>query len=230
MERILAAAKDGDAAAVRELLAGDPSLVGAVDVHRKTPLHLAAEHDHAEVAELLLDAGAELEAWTSWGATPLEWAGVLGSRRAGDVLLAHGARLTLASAAGLGLMDELPRLAGQGAAVSAAFVLACRNGHTDAARFLLDRGADVDARGFFGATGLHWAATQRPRRHRAVPARHRRGRDAARRAVRLRRARLGARGRPRAGRRAARGSDPSVVVQMRTVVLQRGQTPLGVMR
>ena len=137
MERILAAAKDGDAAAVRELLAGNPSLVAVVDVHRKTPLHLAAEHDHPEVAELLLDAGAELEAWTSWGATPLEWAGVLGSRRAGDVLLAHGARLTLASAAGLGLMDELPRLAGHGAAVSAAFVLACRNGHTDAARFLL---------------------------------------------------------------------------------------------
>ena len=83
---------------------------------------------------------------------------MLGSRRAGEVLLAHGARLTLASAAGLGLMDELPRLAGHGAAVSAAFVLACRNGHTDAARFLLERGAEVDARGFFGATGLHWAA------------------------------------------------------------------------
>lgn len=157
-ERILKAAKDGDATAVRSLLASDPSLVGAVDVHRKTPLHLAAEHDHAEVAELLLDAGAELEAWTSWGATPLEWAGVLGSRRAGDVLLAHGARLTLATAAGLGLMDDLPRLAREDGAVSAAFVLACRNGHTDAARFLLDRGANVDARGFFGATGLHWAA------------------------------------------------------------------------
>ena len=157
-ERILAAAGDGDAAAVRDLLAGDPSLVGAVDVHRKTPLHLAAEHDHAEVAELLIEAGAEVEAWTSWGATPLEWAGVLGSRRAGDVLLAHGARLTLASAAGLGLIDELPRLARRDGAVSAAFVLACRNGHTDSARFLLDRGADVDARGFFAATGLHWAA------------------------------------------------------------------------
>ena len=144
-ERILAAARDGDAAAVRE-------------------------DDHPEVAELLLDAGAELEAWTSWGATPLEWAGVLGSRRTGDALLARGARLTLASAAGLGLIDELPRLAGPGAAVSAAFVLACRNGHTDAARFLLGRGAGVDARGFF---------------------------DIARLPVRLRRARLGSRGRSR---------------------------------
>jgi ankyrin repeat protein len=154
----LDAAKDGDVDTVRELLAADPALVGAVDVHRKTPLHLAAEHDHPEIAELLIAAGAELEAWTTWGATPLEWAGALGSRRAGDVLLAHGARLTLASAAGLGLMDALPRLYRDDGAVSAAFVLACRNGHTDAARFLLDRGADVDARGFFGATGLHWAA------------------------------------------------------------------------
>jgi ankyrin repeat protein len=55
-------------------------------------------------------------------------------------------------------MDALPRLYREDGAVSAAFVLACRNGHTDAARFLLDRGADVDARGFLGATGLHWAA------------------------------------------------------------------------
>ena len=45
-----------------------------------------------------------------------------------------------------------------GLVVAAAFVLACRNGHTDAARFLLDRGADIDSRGFFGGTGLHWAA------------------------------------------------------------------------
>jgi ankyrin repeat protein len=156
-ERILAAARDGAIAAVRELLERDPALVGATDVHRKTPLHLAAEHDHAEVARLLIEAGADIEAWTAWGATPLEWAGVLGSRGAGDVLLAHGARLTLASAAGLGLLDAVDEMSVDGA-VSAALVLACRNGHTDVARLLLDRGADVNARGFIGATGLHWAA------------------------------------------------------------------------
>jgi ankyrin repeat protein len=157
-ERILAAARDGDAATVAELLAVDPSLAGAVDGHGKTPLHLAAEHDHPEVAERLLEAGADIEAWTSWGATPLQWAGVLGSRAAARVLLDHGARLTLAPAAGLGMLDALPGLARDGSAVSAAFVLACRNGHTEAAQFLLDRGADVNARGFFSATGLHWAA------------------------------------------------------------------------
>ena len=93
-----------------------------------------------------------LEAHTSWGATPLDWAGVLGSRAAGDVLIARGARLTLPAAAGLGLTD-LPQ-----GDVDAAFVLACRNGHTDVARTLLARGADVNARGFFAGTGLHWAA------------------------------------------------------------------------
>ena len=207
-ERILAAAKDGDGAAVRELLGREPSLVGAVDLHRKTPLHLAAEHDHAEVAELLIEAGADVEAWTSWGATPLEWAGVLGSRRAGDVLRAHGARLTLASAAGLGLLDAV-RDMHAGGAVSAAFVLACRNGHTDVARLLLDRGADVNTRGFFAATALHWAAIERPRRHGEVPPRRGRRPDAARRRVRRRRARLGSRGRARAGGRAAQPASRS---------------------
>ena len=80
-ERILAAARDGDATTVAELLAADPALAAAVDGHGKTPLHLAAEHDHPEVAERLLEAGADIEAWTSWGATPLQWAGVVGSPR-----------------------------------------------------------------------------------------------------------------------------------------------------
>jgi ankyrin repeat protein len=35
---------------------------------------------------------------------------------------------------------------------------AARNGHTRVADYLLDRGADVDAKGIFGATALHWAA------------------------------------------------------------------------
>jgi ankyrin repeat protein len=154
---ILLAARDGDLAAVRELLEEDPALVGAADEHRKTPLHFAAEHDHADIAELLLESGADLEARTSWGATPLEWAGVLGSRKAAEVLLARGAGLTLPAAAGLGLQHAL-EVVWDPETVDDAFVLACRNGHTDVARVLLARGADVDARGFFAATGLHWAA------------------------------------------------------------------------
>jgi len=42
--------------------------------------------------------------------------------------------------------------------VSEAFYIASRNGHLEVARFLLGKGADIDCRGFFGGTGLHWAA------------------------------------------------------------------------
>ena len=185
---ILAAAAAGHADTVARLLGSDARLVDAVDVYDKTPLHLAAEHDHAAVAVLLLDADAEVEAETSWGATPLHWAATLGSDRVGALLLERGARLDLAGAAGLGLVAELSafwrpdgRLAphaaragygedGEGrwvklappvddrAVISDAFYLAARNGRTEAARFLLEQGADIDFRGFFGAPGLHWAA------------------------------------------------------------------------
>jgi ankyrin repeat protein len=120
--------------------------------HGKTALHLAAEQDDAHAVAALVAAGAELEAVTDWGATALDWAGVLGSRAAGEALRAHGAELRLPAAAGLGWDVELE------GDLDAAFVLACRNGHTDLERRLLARGADVDARGFFDGTALHWAA------------------------------------------------------------------------
>jgi hypothetical protein len=66
---ILQAAQDGDVPAVERPLSDDPRLVSASDDHLKTPLHWAAEHDRRDVAEMLLDAGADLEATTSWGAT-----------------------------------------------------------------------------------------------------------------------------------------------------------------
>ena len=46
-----------------------------------------------------------------------------------------------------------------GDVLSDAFYIACRNGHFSVAAFLLERGADVNACGYFGAPALHWAAT-----------------------------------------------------------------------
>ena len=39
-----------------------------------------------------------------------------------------------------------------------AFQVACRNGQLETAQYLLDSGADINAKGYFGGTGLHWAA------------------------------------------------------------------------
>jgi len=46
----------------------------------------------------------------------------------------------------------------KGDVLGEAFQLACRNGHVEVADYLLGRGAEVDAKGYFGGTGLHWAA------------------------------------------------------------------------
>ena len=158
-----------------------------VDEYQKTALHFAAETDQVETAQLLLDEGADIEALTSWGATPLDWAAVMGSAKVADLLLARGASgLTLIVAAGLGKLETVKGIIASGADLSThrrrgapespddhwpadsahirgdvlsdAMFAAARNGHTEVVEYLLDHGAQVDAKGVFGATGLHWAA------------------------------------------------------------------------
>lgn len=181
------AVRRGDTPAVAHLLDSHPELARLAGEHGKTGLHWAAEIDNAEIARTLLDAGAEIEARTSWGASPLDWAATMGSARVGDLLLSRGAGgLTLVVAAGLGKLDQVRaviecgadlsanRRRGapespdehwpsdsaylQGDVVSDALYAAARNGHTEVVEFLMDRGAAIDAKGVFGATALHWAA------------------------------------------------------------------------
>jgi ankyrin repeat protein len=169
------------------LLKADPSLVRAVGDHMKTALHWAAEMDHAEVAAALVEAGADIEARTSWGASPLDWAATMGSSRVADLLLSLGATgLNLITAASLGKLSEVRRIIESSEELSAdrrrgaptasddhwppdsahirndrisdALYAAARNGHRDVVGYLLDQGVDINAKGVFGATGLHWAA------------------------------------------------------------------------
>ncbi len=183
----LKAAERGDASEVRRLLHADAGLVNATGEDQRTALHWAAEKNHLEVARALLEAGVNIEAQTSWGATAFDWAAVLGSSAVADLLLAHGATgLTLITAASLGMLSEVRRIIESGEdlelhrrrgapdepdrhwptdsahirgdVISDAFYGAGRNGHTMVAAFLLDRGAALDAKGVFGGTALHWAA------------------------------------------------------------------------
>jgi len=186
-DAIFQAVRNGDALVVRHLLSNDPGLVRATDDHLKTPLHWAAEYDHPDVAKALLRAGAELEVTTSWGSTPLDWAAAMGSTKVADLLLARGAQgMNLVAAASLGKLDlvrkfldsaaplaSLARRAVpaepsdhwvadsacmEGDVISDAFYGACRNGHTAVAAVLLERGANINAKGVFGGTAVHWAA------------------------------------------------------------------------
>jgi ankyrin repeat protein len=106
-EEMLKACQQGDLPRVRQLLESDSTLVNARGAEQKTPLHWAAEKNNAELAGLLLGAGADLNAEVSWGMTPLAWAANMGSRDVAAVLLAHGARpqLNMWCAAGLGFLE-----------------------------------------------------------------------------------------------------------------------------
>lgn len=186
-EEMLQAAQRGDVAKVRQLLAADTTLVNAKGAHNKTPLHWAAEKNNSELAELLVSSGADIDAEVTWGMTPLQWAPQLNMWCAAGLgmldavesfwdspnTLKPGAGQTRARNltpqsgksgqpgdpdSGNGKWGKAPPPESYAELVSDAFYIAARNGHVDVARFLLEKGADVNCRGFFGAPGLHWAA------------------------------------------------------------------------
>ena len=70
-----AAVEGGELDTVRAMLTASPALVRARDATGATALHVAAFHGRRAVVELLLDAGAELNARDdTFGATPAGWA------------------------------------------------------------------------------------------------------------------------------------------------------------
>lgn len=69
------AVERGEPDPVRDALASDPALVLARDETGATALHVAAFHGRRDVVELLLAAGAEINARDgTHGATPAGWA------------------------------------------------------------------------------------------------------------------------------------------------------------
>jgi ankyrin repeat protein len=94
------AARNSDLDMVRACLSNDPRAVDARDRHGWTPLHLVAAQgdstrpEHAAVAELLLEAGADPNARDMVGQTPLHLIAMNGSAASlpvAQVLLKHGA-------------------------------------------------------------------------------------------------------------------------------------------
>jgi len=95
-KEILKAVKSGSVGSLRQLLARDASLVRVRDKDGSTPLHWAAWKGHREVARLLLDAGAEVNARNKnrhWGTTPLHAAAHGNQVDVAKLLLARGAKI-----------------------------------------------------------------------------------------------------------------------------------------
>jgi ankyrin repeat protein len=114
----------------------------------ETPLHWAASSDDLDVAEALMDAGADLEAAGGSIGTPLDNAIGYGCWHVARRLVHRGARVDkLWHAAALGLMTRLEQLLAAGpspAQINEAFWQACHGGQRRAAEYLLRNGADLN--------------------------------------------------------------------------------------
>ena len=153
-EALKAAICANDAAAVASVLQQHPELEGQLDRalpdfdFGATPLLGAVHHNNREMVEVLLQAGADINARSDW------WAGSFGvldhDGPLSDFLIERGARIDAHAAARLGRLGELEALVSANPALVHA-----RGGDGQTplhfarsiaiAEFLLERGADIDA-------------------------------------------------------------------------------------
>src|SRR3954451_798958 len=156
---------DGPAMAQLFLDAGaDPNARSDGD-RGETPLHWVASSDDVDVADVLLDGGADIEAADGSIGTPLANAVGYGCWHVGRWLVERGAPVpALWQAAALGmnarvqeLMDADP--APDTAMVNEAFWHACHGGQRRVAEYLLAAGAHLNARPDYAGSGVIEAVT-----------------------------------------------------------------------
>jgi ankyrin repeat protein len=114
----------------------------------ETPLHYAASSDDVDVAEAMIDGGADIEVPDGSIGTPLDNAVGYACWNVARLLVARGARVDKAwHAAALGMLGRLEVILGSDPppeVVSQAFWHACAAGQRRAAEYLRSHGADLN--------------------------------------------------------------------------------------
>ncbi|MGA2848475.1 MAG: ankyrin repeat domain-containing protein [Terracidiphilus sp.] len=138
------AARKGDLKKVQALIQSDPTLVNSKDSMGDTPLHVAALHGELAVAQALVAAGADVNAKNSAGPfTPGDLGGFLSSSNHQDpvgLLTVHG-------------IIQADMKNGYTPLDMAAFSIR----YMPMVKFLIDKGANVNAQASSGATPMFWA-------------------------------------------------------------------------
>jgi len=150
-----AAEKNNDRLAKVLLAAGAD--ISAETTWGSTPLQWAANMGSRQVADLLLENGAASQL-NMWAAAGLGMLDVVQSFFLSPGKLKPNAGQTRSRKLADGQWGRTPPPESYTELVSEAFYIAARNGHLEVAKFLLEKGADINCRGFFGAPGVHWAA------------------------------------------------------------------------
>lgn len=174
---LVQAAKNQDTEAVRTLLTEGAGVNRMPPPGGLTALHWAVQWDHAEIADLLIGSGAEVNAADAYDVTPLTLACINASTGMVQRLLNAGANpnvvqatgeTTLMTCARGGVVDAVDLLLARGVDVNAreathgqtALMWAAWEGHTDIVGALIDQGADIDAQTTTGYTALLLAARE----------------------------------------------------------------------
>lgn len=173
---LMTCARAGSVEGVK-LLVESRAQVDAQDSEQgQTALMWAAAQKHAAVAKVLIERGANLRARSKGGFTPLMFAARAGDLETARVLLAAGADVNEAMparavAAPVGPYGASPPAAQEGGPSSSAgqpsdsagsmnpLLMASASGHEALAIFLLQQGANPNARDEYGATALHYSMT-----------------------------------------------------------------------
>ncbi|MDH4272687.1 MAG: ankyrin repeat domain-containing protein, partial [Candidatus Aminicenantes bacterium] len=139
------AVRSGDLEKVKTLLQSHNDWLNSTDQNEKTPLHLALESGHADIARYLIEQSADINLKDKDKASPLHNAAYLGNLEIVDLLLKKGA----ASLNEGNFRGQTP------------LHFACERGHPEVATCLLDAGADIEARDMIGRTPLMVTAMSR---------------------------------------------------------------------
>jgi uncharacterized protein len=138
------AVSDGDASAVKEALESNPNLVYTTDSLGMTLLHRAAAKNRFEVARLLVEKGANVNANAGDMGTPLHEAASSGSMLVADFLLSRAADVNAVCSTGVN-------------AGVTPLMWAAAYGHRDVAELLIAHGANVKAGDHNGGTAYQFA-------------------------------------------------------------------------
>jgi len=142
--QIADAAQRGDSDQIITLLATNVD-VNEPQIDGTTALHWAVQRDELDLAQLLVDAGANPDVVNRTDAKPLQLAALNGSAHMLRLLLEAGAEVN----------------APQTISADTALMIAARTGKADAVNVLLEYGANINAQeSWGGTTALMWAVNE----------------------------------------------------------------------
>ena len=151
IEALFTAAADGNLGEITRLL--DLGVdINVTELNGSTPLIDAVHHKHPDVVAVLLKHGAAVELRDF--DPPIIWAALERSHDIIEMLLNHGAQIDQRDAYG---MTALYQVSGNSAWMKQ---FGDYDQHVDTIRFLLSKGADVNAATYAGSSVIHEAARE----------------------------------------------------------------------